>query len=277
MNAGQDDYCGTGKKYFGAGFYAQIHDPHTPPELLTAKSISLHPGSSYNVALKPAVFHRQTEHLGRCLNHLYLIMYPNYKSYFQMACWSQCVTLSIWKQCDCFPITFQGKEILLMEILNLNANETRICARDDFSCMHKTTDESFTQNTGERCPDCKVACYEMLYEYDVVNTKFPRNNSISKFAAEFRVESDSVRRNFIDVNFYFDSMTLLLIEETQTVTVIDLITSFGWTVSLFLGSSFLTPFEIVHSLVFSFVSAFKHLGMFKRVNVVNRNVLYTNS
>lgn len=266
LNIGQEDYCGVGRKYFGAGYYVQIHDPKTQPALLITPSISVGPGSDYSISLRPVTFDRKTEFLGRCLRQLSLKMYPTYDNYYQMSCWADCIVERIWKKCGCFPINFGGKEKFLAQSFGGKPEDIKICSLPQGTCMKTTSDAAFAENITEICPRCKVPCLETFYKAQVSSEKFPSNHLHQSYIAQLGIANggDSMSGNFAVVNFYFDSMTEIIIEESQAFTFKDFVTSFGWTMSLFLGSSFITPYELIHSVLRVCVTFCKYCRKLKR-------------
>lgn len=68
LNVNQPDYCGASRKWSGAGFKVIVHDPSVKPWFVLEPTLSFSPGFDTNVVLKPTVFDRHTENLGRSLD-----------------------------------------------------------------------------------------------------------------------------------------------------------------------------------------------------------------
>lgn len=253
LNAAQHDYCGIGKMYHGAGFYVQIHDPYSHADFLLSPSISIQPGSDYSISLKPKIVQRRTEHLDKCLSKMRLKLYPNYGNYYQMACWAECITVRVWKKCQCFPSNYEGKQEFLSHKFNIDKQNINICPLDQYDCM-RTVLEELMENVNNMCPSCKVACVESYYDNTYSYKSFPGYHLEKDYLYQMNGENFSLSNNYAMVNFYFDDMTLTVVEEFQAISFVDFMTSFGWAMSLFLGTSFISPFDILHSIMLSLVA-----------------------
>lgn len=115
--------------------------------------------------------------------------------------------------------------------------------------MRQLIESALNENLTVRCNRCKTPCLETVYENEISRKTFPSNSSTTIFSNQLNVPSENVKQNYLIVNFYFNSMNTIIVEEAQAISFRSLAITIGWTVSLFLGSSFMTPIEIAYYLV----------------------------
>jgi len=84
-------------------------------------------------------------------------------------------------------------------------------------------------------PNQKYSDY-LLNQTNIVNL-FNRSN--------VNLSSDELKRSFLEVYVYFDELKYTMIEETEKMSIIDLISNCGWQMGLFIGVSFLSFIELV--------------------------------
>lgn len=160
----------------------------------------------------------------------------------------------------------------------MNANEIKFCWEiDELRCMMKWRNVIFQKSLNELCPYCVQQCVEGKYEIQITKTRIS-NRGIGRFIKGSNAEY--IRKNYLSVHFYFSSMSVLLIEEWQQFTLKDTFIFIGGNIGLFLGMSFISPFEIVDIVIQLLHGLFKKLGRRivrkKRSKVVPRNSLRRN-
>ena len=86
-----------------------------------------------------------------------------------------------------------------------------------------------------------LAYYERLKTNPVIRRQF--NNNISA------VTYDTLRRQVLSLNIYYDELIYTIISEDYKMEVLDLIGAVGGTLGLFAGVSFLSFFEVLELAV----------------------------
>lgn len=96
-------------------------------------------------------------------------------------------------------------------------------------------------------------CLEERYKIQMTNMLLSNKN----FKNDHQFDNMSVaelRKNFFVLSLNFDSMAIDVIEEMQAFTIQDLFIYFGNNMGLFLGMSFMSPFEVLLLFVALFLA-----------------------
>uniref|UniRef100_A0A915HY92 Uncharacterized protein n=1 Tax=Romanomermis culicivorax TaxID=13658 RepID=A0A915HY92_ROMCU len=247
LNVNQSEYCGAGRKWSGAGFKAIVHDPGVKPWFVLEPTLSFSPGFDTNVVLKPTVFNRRTSNLGRCSDFVFLHLNPEATKYFKSACYQQCFTEYVWKQCKCFPTTaYRNQKDVYINKEKVNI--TKFCWGESMTCLLYAEEHFLQNNPDAACPICEEPCIDTKYEFEVSSLLFPSDHLAEMYAEELHTKVELLEDNFVVVNFHYESMNMRVIDETQAFTLLDLFTYFGGIIGLFLGMSIMSLAEVLHQI-----------------------------
>lgn len=258
----QREHCDASRIYEGAGFQAVIHDPANINIIFSmASAINLQPGFAIDVILKPTVFKRQTAFLGLCNTSVY--KFEQQSIYFKNICSYFCYYKRVIKICGCVARNaVPGLDEIQNSLYGMFVNDIRSCSDEDAICMKQQQYETYlSSNLRENCPECLQPCLETKYEILVTMKKFTSN---SLFHVEFNTtDMREIRKNFILVNFFFDSLNVVTVVESQDFTLRDLFIYIGGVIGLFLGMSFMSIGDIFQAL---------SLYLFKKVSSRAKNL-----
>lgn len=255
LNVRQIENCGLFKKWYGAGVRTHIHDSSAITSYFVDRPVYLTPGFDVSITIKPVVIHRNTEHLGICKKFIYLYLNPNATTYSHNVCYIQCGTEFVFKHCHCFPPYGDQFTKGAALALNVERKNIKICSANDLSCIKNLEPEMWKLNYEQSCGYCKQPCDEKRYDYQLTTLRLPSaDRFVSIYGDGYRNVNDTeIAKNFIQANFYFETMQSTFIDETQLITTLDLITYFGGIIGLFLGMSFVSVIEIIYYLLFKFI------------------------
>lgn len=249
INANLSEYCGHESTKRGAGFIFQIHDINKFSNFVTQPFYYLSPGYHTEVSIRRIMFTRETEHLGKCKNKfdLYLFPFLNGENSHDF-CMGQCLGEIMLKHCKCYPYLFLPFKKTFEDNsykYNLTKNDVKFCwSITEMACQAEVKLWFQTKPTKDLCPYCEQQCIEGKYELQMTQSLLVKR----KYEKYVSVSDDVFHRNYLSVHFYFDSMTILNIVESQAFTFRDMFIYIGGNLGLFLGMSFLSLFE--YPLVF---------------------------
>lgn len=251
LNVEQTDHCDTARKYEGDGFQAVVHDYRLyKPTFSMLPVISLNPGYEISVILKPMNVVRKTADLGYCREPDYFRGTSKY--YFKTDCITACFIKRTILECRCFPPLIVGLEEFFSNRLGFNISTYGDCGLKNIQCMKQQQYKTFKgENPSVTCSECLEPCYETRYDFSITYNKFPKKTSYD-YLRRLLGTSESIsemRKNYLMVNFYFDSMTILNVVESQEYTIRGLFIFIGCKIGLFLGLSFMSWGEIVQLII----------------------------
>lgn len=167
------------------------------------------------------------------------------KTYKQTDCLELCFSEHLYKECKCY-------ESSTIEFFPDGQNCHRF---SNFSCLIDFNINFFSQNIKEKC-DCPLECNSVSYSITTSMADFP-NQAYSDYllnqtkivklfnANNVTLNSDELKRSILEVCIYFDELKYTMIEETEKMSWVDLISNCGGTMGLFIGVSFLSFIELV--------------------------------
>lgn len=252
LNTNQAEYCGSGRKYYNnPGFLVKLHDPSIMPYIKADKSIYLSPGFSYRVFLRPTVIERRTEFMGKCASTMKSTLYPDVTDYFQDACKVEALAKMIWDKCQCYHFVYDGFQKDISRLVNVPQSNLSLCWNDRLNCAGKVDKNLSHLPVESMFPQCKKACKEVRFESVISKSKIPSINQVVAMETDLNVSTaKDVSKNAIIADFFFDSMIVLVIEEYQMYTILDVFRNFGGVLSLFLGVSVVTLAEVVYIILY---------------------------
>lgn len=275
LNAVQNEHCDSGRKYEGAGFQATVHDPELMrPLFALASSFTLSPGFEFQVLIKPTVFRRKTESLGLCNSTI--DVFTEKRAYFQSTCLQVCLAKHIFKHCRCYVLSNMKKHMMKYYYSTYGDSVSKIpvCGSPNIGCMKIQEYRTYrADNLKLNCPECLQPCFETKYNILVSQQTFPSNNMAGYLKTYFnKSDLTDVRKNYMLLNLYTESMTVLTVVEQQSYTITDFFVYVGFTIGLFLGMSFMSMGDLVHFFmfcVFHMGKAFHHWKINKVVPLQN--------
>lgn len=253
MKINYTEYFGHDEFKRGSGFLFQIQGKNKIASFRLSPASYISPGYNYRVVLKPIHITRQTENLGRCSNFVYLGMVPNATVYHQEFCILQCAAEVILKNCQCvLTLLVPYKDYFVRKAKEYGIkSELEFCTKlDRVACMKEVeskVDRDGIHSITRGCTRCPSPCYEEEYDLQISATKLSKKPF--DFASEIRMTNDEFRKSFLAVSFEFESDNFLSIIEIQSFTTKDLFIYIGGNIGLFLGMSFISPFEVVQFLI----------------------------
>lgn len=259
LNVNQQESCGYQGERPGAGFSVFVHDVQSETSFETQSSISLSPGFQYNIALQPIQYdlRNYSEWLGKCTSSEYNFLKPN-SSYNQQSCFTSCFLLMVSRTCHCLPLQPHG---FTAEVLRYTGTSKKCSLLDftDFICTTELYRKFYSANFYDMCPECKRKCLETKYDYKISSKKLSLP-SVRKLIAETVHTNESVLKNFILVSFHFETMSMITIKETQSVTLLNLFIYWSNIWCLFLGFTVITVPELLY-YIFTTIQVLMKLPM----------------
>lgn len=235
-------------RLFGAGFRLFIHDQSESIGILSSTTdIYIQPGRSYNVAVKPVEFNRETESLGKCNKTVTVENFNEQADYLHSICITLCYVKFIVTKCHCIPVMFAEA------VLNINkmfSTKWSVC-RSTIDVL-KFTNETvhFFHNTPSICVECLRQCSEIVYYPSVSEASLLTGRNLKKWHQSLNVtDAKHVNKNYVLLNIYFESFLIVSVREYQQISFQDLWINLGNNIGLYLGMSFMSLFEPVFALL----------------------------
>ncbi len=103
-------------------------------------------------------------------------------------------------------------------------------------------------------PECPLECYETLYQTSTTSYQLIGDHFIEHILSNERllsnfinrtIDAHTARESFVRVNIFYDSLSYVETTESPQMDLISLLASIGGNLSLFLGVSVLSLFELV--------------------------------
>lgn len=107
-------------------------------------------------------------------------------------------------------------------------------------------------------PECPLECYETLYKTSATSFQligehfkqfFQNNRILSSDFINRTIDATSARESFVKLNIYYDSLSYTETTEAPQMDIISLLASIGGNLSLFLGLSVFSLFELIEVLL----------------------------
>lgn len=258
MNVNQAEHCDASRKYEGSGFQAVIHDPENiEPIFSMSSTINLQPGFAISVALKPTVFKRETAFLGLCNISAYLL--GEKRIYYKHVCMYFCYMRRIINVCQCvLRMAMPGLDETMNSLYGMNVKGIKDCGEEELTCFKNQQYETYlSTNLKQNCPECLQPCFETSYDF-LLTVKKLSTNLAPKYVNNINITD--IRKNFLMLNFFFDSLSVALVVESQDFTFKDMFIYVGSVIGLFLGMSFISIGDIFQFFSFSCFAIFTKKG-----------------
>lgn len=174
-------------------------------------------------------------------------------AYRQKSCLDLCYQMSTIENCGCYDL----------ESLKFTSDKPCHLNDTDYFCLVNNYRQFVTEENNVNCSiECPLECVTERYQINSQFSDYPSrayiksvlNENISskkkvsdtKFSAQDEEETYQIYKNqYLEVNIYFDDYKYVSISETRKTSEIDLISSIGGTLGLFIGISLLSIIEVV--------------------------------
>ncbi|XP_006632023.1 amiloride-sensitive sodium channel subunit gamma-like [Lepisosteus oculatus] len=228
-----------------AGIRLIIHDQKDMP-FPEDDGVNIPPGQESDIAIVKVHVHRlrapysSTCTTGDGIHNYYRDVYK--VGYSREACKKTCGQMYIIKNCGCgmweFPVPKDVK-VPFCNITNKNINK----------CVQLYEDKFAHDELECNCP---LQCEEEIFELTLSSSQWPSAVYMNEFARKLRQSggklakvADKVRDNLVKVIINYQQLNYELIEEIPSFQVIDLVSSIGGLVGLWIGVSICTVAEFV--------------------------------
>lgn len=236
-----------------AGFVAYVHDRSVEPILYVKRLIDLPPGFMINVGISVSRIKKTTENwpmpVNECFNRYSLFFYPRSVYYNNADNWRKnCVTNAIWTYCGCLP---SYAPPLAFDVLKIEVSADLLCSVNQTTqlCMTKIEDKSMDGQSCTGGVEMPRPCEEMRYTIQTSAVLFPSKHQFLPVKRALKIESNltlkEFRENFLQVNFFINSMSTDITEVSGRMSWIDLMNQMGGALGMSLGISMLSICEIV--------------------------------
>jgi len=220
--------------------------------------LNLAPGFEYNIAIHKTIIEQIPKPYSNCqVDEANLETFNS--EYFKIFRKSNLT----YKQSDCVDLCYQILSTNLCNctdfILDLNYNST-LCKKDnELNCIINFYYENFTKNNyiQTNCiPHCPLECKRIELSTTVSFSQYPSDNYFDILKNNQQLQKtvfksknwSYIRNSILKVNINFETLSYKYIRENVIMSVVDLLAYIGGQMSLFLGISVLSFFEIFELL-----------------------------
>lgn len=225
-------------------------------------SVDIEPGLESNILVERFVYNQLPDPYSICnldlsdMNNIngfdsefYRILLRTNYSYSRESCLDICFQKFLNESCNCTDHT-----------VSFRLPNTKIChERFQFDCTSNFYFEKFILNDfiDRNClKHCPMECTKMKFNNYLSYSTYPNNFYVESIRNEERLFNQfslnhtndfltNLNENIVKLNVFYDSLSLVSLKESPTVTEIDLLSSIGGTLGLFLGMSILSFTEFV--------------------------------
>ena len=190
--------------------------------------------------------------------------------YTQFACFDLCYQYEVLKKCVCIDSTYIQ---LPGEPVCMNFSQT-ICNTNTFIAF-------YDKDHLTKC-DCPLECDSQTFPLTVSSSSYPTralaNQIVNHTGYELAnffpnvsaVTYEDLKSHTLCLNFYYGDMNYIYIQELAKIGFFDLISSIGGLLGLFIGTSFLSFFELVDVFLRFLYSEFEYKKAKKKARRLNK-------
>ncbi|RNA43267.1 amiloride-sensitive sodium channel subunit beta [Brachionus plicatilis] len=191
------------------------------------------------------------------------------ESYSQNLCFELCYQSFLFSKCNCSDPSKPRFKSTPVCISNL-----------EIYCLSQSYTEFYAKlNIRKKCEnDCPLECERTEYDFGVSLTDYPTNlraKSIVDLLNSKNVSKnyslDFVKENSLKFNIIYDSLEYVEIQELKKTEIVDLVSSIGGLLGLFIGLSLLSFAEIFEILILVLHQIFKREKSQKVIQVQPKN------
>ena len=185
--------------------------------------------------------------LERVDSKLYKIITGRNNTYKKSDCLNLCYQYKLTNTCSCYDTTYEPISIKDRPCISIN----------DIICLYKIIILFAMEESNNLCDDeCPLECESLTYAYTISHAGYPSKaiaNEMLKDPVLLSgldnksniIDFNYLRENILAVSIYFDALQSTVIEESEQMNFVDLVSGIGGTLGLFLGVSVLTLVEII--------------------------------
>ena len=176
------------------------------------------------------------------LNGFNSVLYDYFKgkTYSQVDCFELCLQKRIIENCKCYDLRYPR----LFDF-------SRSCDSDAYNCSTIIEKQFRANKIDSECRAlCPLECSSVKYDLTVSTLSYPSVNTYNFYKDKLGNESyEEVKSKSVELNVYYSELGYTLITQTPKTSVIDLLSSIGGTLGLYIGISLLSFVEIVEALI----------------------------
>jgi len=231
------------------GAHIFIHNSSIIPR--ESEGFDLSTKTRTNIAIKRIFSNRIPQPYSNCINLngsfnslVYNILVNSKYLYRQRDCYDLCYQLNTVRKCNCYDTRL----IKLNETYH-KLNEPCLSAKE-IECLLSTYNEYLDGKLNSECSQlCPFECNTYSFELFSSFTQYPTDNYAHMLILKhpnFKGYNQirDVKKNVLAVNVYYESLEYSVVDELERTLFFDLISGIGGTFGLFLGTSFISFFEI---------------------------------
>ena len=181
--------------------------------------------------------------------YLYKLTYTIYNTYRQKDCFNSCFQENSILKLGCYVASFP--------YLSNTSTPACLSGLDLYNSLLYFK-LFFIQDVSTKCSDCPLECESEIYSFSSSTLDYPtviyakmlsNQSAILKRFNNVPPTYKQLKQSIMALNINYNELGYTHIEESQKRTVIDLVTNIGGSISLLLGLSFLSSFEIVELML----------------------------
>jgi hypothetical protein len=216
----------------------------------SADEILVETGKHSSISIKKTITHKtpmphsQCQDLSEFKSDLYDYIKLNHVEYRQKDCFELCLQKLIIDECKCF-----------YPWLSVYGKMTQPCFNStQFHCLAEKFNEVIDEIETICSPQCPLECDSITYDLSVSSLTYPNKqfyDLLELNASQMNLEE--YRRLHLGLDIFFPIKQYTEISETPKITFVDLVSSIGGALGVFLGLSvfsFIEIFEIISQILF---------------------------
>ena len=179
------------------------------------------------------------------ISDLYRLFYYSRYQYTQQSCLLQCLQRTLIQVCNCTDPGY----------LSLYTNTNDCLTNNELNCSSKVW-ENFDW---KQClNDCPLECNQTIYSLTTSAVKFIGDKYVYLIRENKNLSADFVRReinartasdSFVELSIFYDTLTYTYVTESPKLDVIGLMANVGGNLSLFMGISIFSLFELIEIFI----------------------------
>ena len=229
------------------GLHIMIHNSSIKPTSMEGFDIPT--GLESNIALNRLFIYKKENPYSDCIADIqkyipdfYSQVLKNGFEYRQDQCLGACYQSLLIKKYGCYNPTLP----------QLNSTKPCLSPDDALNSAFFYLNEFSKNYLFQYCePSCPLECNSVQYNTLISHSDFPTLYYLNVSGLNY-TSIDTFKRNHLSLNVFYDSLTYTTIEELAKTELIDLISSIGGTLGLFIGVSVLSmaeSFELIFLLI----------------------------
>jgi hypothetical protein len=244
------------------GLFVSISNQTDYPFDYLPNSFDIQSGLETNIQVERFVYNQLPQPYSKCnleiteMNNInafdsdfYRTMLSTNYSYSRESCLDICYQIYLNESCNCFDysVSFRFPDMKICH------NKQQFDCTNNFYYNKFILNDFIDVNCLKKCPmECTKMKFNNYLSYSTYPSDFYVNSirnekTFSKyFSMNHKNDFDmNLKNNLVKLNVFYDSLSLVTLKESPTMTIIDLFSSIGGTLGLFLGMSILSFIEFI--------------------------------